>query len=61
MGDEELEVFKISFTWARVSQDQEREEVGARTVVAPRASEELLDVGMTALLFAHIEIRGFLD
>lgn len=31
-----------------------------RTVVAPRAREELLDVGVAALLLAHVEELGII-
>lgn len=55
MRNEKLQIFKITFTYHSISLIQTRGSSDGPTVVAPRSSQKLLDVGVTALLLAHLE------
>lgn len=55
VGDEELEIFKVAFACIeRLAEMDERRSSGL-TVVAPWTSEDVLDVGVAALLLAHLD------
>ena len=63
MRDEELQILKITLAYRPSSivklaipyynGPSTRYRGGSNTVIAPRACEHLLDIGMPALLFAH--------
>lgn len=58
MGDQELQILKVSLAWEVLAKDNNpinhnQSRQGLRTVVAPRPGQKLFNVRVSALLLAH--------